>query len=40
MGDRIIFNLDDLSKNPISDTDKSKFVKKIIGMDNVFLIDN
>lgn len=40
MGDRIIFDLDDLSKNPISDTDKSEFIKKMFGMDNVFFIDN
>lgn len=40
MGDRIIFDLDDLSKNPISDTDKSEFLKKMFGMGNVFFIDN
>lgn len=40
MGDRIIFDLDDLSKKPISDTDKSEFIKKMFGMDNVFFIDN
>lgn len=40
MGNRIIFDLDDLSKNPISDTDKSEFIKKMFGMDNVFFIDN
>ena len=38
--DRVIFDLDDLSKNPISDTDKSEFVKKMFGMGNVFFIDN
>ncbi len=40
IGDRIIFDLDDLSKNPISDTDKSEFLKKMFGMGNVFFIDN
>ena len=40
MGDKITFDLDDFSKNPISDNDKSDFVNKMFGMDNVFFIDN
>jgi hypothetical protein len=40
IGDRIVFDLDELSQNPISDTDKRDFIKKVFGVGNVFFIDN
>jgi len=35
-----VFDLDELSQNPVSDGDKRDFIKKVFGVGNVFFIDN
>lgn len=40
IGNRIVFDLDELSQNPVSDGDKRDFIKKVFGVGNVFFIDN